>query len=716
MLEIIIPTSEFNQNREAVDFINYLKENAIALKLEEASVYYNYPLFKEFDERAKSPSFFIVSPVHGIIIINFDKRNERMLTNTLLEQEIEDLDFIYSQVLSKLIKIPSLRKKRSRSELNIDINTILYVPNYSREVNEVFTEVTYIPNSLPNLVQVLNSLESEEIDELKLRDIYSMIDGTRAIPRPVKREIEIEDNTSKGSRISDLELQIAKFDQKQKIAALTIIDGPQRIRGMAGSGKTIILAMKAALIHVNEPSAKILYTFYTKSLYDQIKQLITRFYRMHEDHDPDWDNIQILHAWGGKNLPGVYYNACIDNGIAPMPFNTANLMARKKGISNFEFITDDLLNRANGKILPKYDYILIDEGQDFPKTFYWLCRKLVYNDRLVWAYDELQNILDIELQETLELFKNNYGDEGIDLTQLMITHHPYQNNDIVLHKSYRNPIEILLVAHALGFGLYNSRIIQMLENKEHWRDLGYKVVQGDCIEGEETIIERPKSNSPSIISDYYNVDEIVQISHFDKWDDEIDYVCHSISEAIEDKLLPEDIMVICVDDKYARKYFESIEEGLSNMGIFTNNILTSYSGDNFIVKGKVTLTTVYRAKGNEAALVFVIGVDSLSNKKNNIIARNKLFTAFTRSKAWLKISGIGDGFEYIDHEIERAKELIPRFEFIYPNLELLKTHRRELSKENAVLNQKREQLLSSLDELGLDSETAMKLLKGELEK
>lgn len=712
MLEVVIPTFEFNNNPEAISFIDYLKTNAEKLKLDEATIYYNYPLFREFDEGVHAPSFFIISPFHGIVIMNFDKRDERTLNEKLMEEAIEDLDYIFSHILSKLIKIPSLRKKRSRSELQINMETLLYLPNYDRDLEEKFSDLTYIVKTEPELFNTLNSLQCERIDTSILTDIYSVIDGTRAIPRPTKREIEIEDTSSKGSKISDLELQIAKFDQKQKMAALTIIDGPQRVRGMAGSGKTIILAMKAALIHIDNPNAKILYTFYTKSLYDQIKQLITRFYRMHEDHDPNWDNIQILHAWGGVSLPGVYYNACIENGMSPMPFRTATSLAQSAGENTFGHICKDLLDRTNGKIRAKYDYILMDEGQDFSESFYWLCRKLVVNDRLVWAYDELQNILDIDLQETLVLFKNKYGDEGIDLPLLM-ANHPHQNNDIVLHKSYRNPIEILLVAHAIGFGLYNNPIIQILENEGHWNDLGYNVIQGNCSEGENTVIERPESNSPSGISEFYSPDEIIQISHFQNWDEEIHYVCETVSEAISDKLLPEDIMIICIDDQYARRYFDRIQKVLAEKHIFTNNILTSYSGDNFIVKGKVTLTTVYRAKGNEAAMVFVMGVDSLAYKQNDIIGRNKLFTAFTRSKAWLKISGVGQASTYIDNEINKAKSLIPKFEFKYPNIAEIKTHRRELAKQNEELNRKREQLLANLDELGLDTETAMKLLKGE---
>lgn len=81
----------------------------------------------------------------------------------------------------------------------------------------------------------------------------------------------------------------AAFDLEQKKVALVTIDGPQRIRGLAGSGKTIILTMKAALYHMAHPNEEILYTYYTKSLFGLIKNLIERFYRDFADNrEPDW--------------------------------------------------------------------------------------------------------------------------------------------------------------------------------------------------------------------------------------------------------------------------------------------------------------------------------------------------------------------------------------------------------------------------------------------
>ncbi|QZY88559.1 DEAD/DEAH box helicase [Exiguobacterium acetylicum] len=716
MIEIIIPHSDFEADIEAVKFVDYLKNHQEELSLQNSKLYYRYPLLKEFDENLRFPGFMLVSPLHGIIIFSKDNQSNRTFDEEKIFGLYEDLDELFGFILARLIKIPNLRKKRSRRDLNVQIESVIYTPNYTGDLPNIEDYDHKSVKELGELTALLNSLKTDEISEDKLKDIYSIIDGTRNMPRPTKRDVNPSENL-KGAILSKLDSQIATFDQQQRLAALTITDGPQRIRGMAGSGKTIILAMKVALLHIKNPNAKILYTFYTKSLYDQVKQLITRFYRMYDDTDPNWDNIHILHAWGGKSLPGVYYNSCIQNNVKPLTLAEAKKQSYLQGKSEnaFEFICDDLLLKTEGNLHRIYDYVMMDEGQDFPKTFYWLCRKLVKNDCLIWAYDELQNILDIELQETLDLFANPYGDEGFSLPDLQ-QHHPHQNNDIVLHKSYRNPAEILVTAHALGFGIYNDKPIQRLENKDHWEDLGYEVIKGNCISGEETEIKRPLENSPSIISEEYDKDEIVRVHVANNFSSEVEWVCNGILNDIQQKLLPEDIMVICLDDRNIRDYFDSIEDTLSSHNIFVNNVLSSYSGDVFHIKNKVTLTTVYRAKGNEAASVYIIGADSLKNGRLNIVSRNKLFTSMTRAKAWLSVSGTGTEFSYIVEEISTAKSNFPSMNFIYPGIEEIKTLRRELAKENEEMNRKREAMLRTLSELGMNTEEAIKMLQDDNKK
>lgn len=430
---------------------------------------------------------------------------------------------------------------------------------------------------------------------------------------------------------------------------------------------------------------------------------------MHEDHDPNWDNIHVRHAWGGKNMPGVYYDACKNNNVTPISFGEA----KNYGGNAFDNACKDLMKKTKGKLKKTYDYILMDEGQDFEPSFYWICRAIVKKDCLVWAYDELQTILDVKAQYSyVDIFKNQYGYDGIDLAKLQ-EKHPRQNNDIVLHKCYRNPKEILVVAHAIGFGIYNNRILQRLENKEHWGDLGYKVLKGNCIQGEETIINRPDVNSTSVISSRQNVDEIIKYyMGDDDIDAEISWVCDSIKNELRENVLPEDILIISIDDRNARHYFKLIANKLSKYNIRSNNVLESYSGDEFTIDNCVTLSTVYRAKGNESAIVYVVGVDIFNEYiKDDITERNKLFTAFTRAKGWLRITGCNDSCDFLIKEINEAIANLPNLHFVYPGEQEIKTLRRELAEASQIKIKQLKALQEKIEELGLDPDEAINLLQ-----
>lgn len=704
-MQINIASPHFSSDPAAMAFVDELENRQSELLISDSILYYEFPLFKEIDEAIDYPSFMLISPLHGIIIIQCDDRSHRVLNEVEIEKLYKHTEQIYSSVFGKLIKIERLR--RGRNQLKIGIHTVLYLPNYERDIEDLDFEELYIINSYPKLIQFFNGVKDNPIPNELLNEMCAVIEGTKGIPKPKDRNITKEKQSTKGGILEQLEKEIATFDEKQKIAALTQIDGPQRIRGLAGSGKTVVLAMKAALIHMKNPDKKILYTFYTKSLYDHIKHLITRFYRLHEDRDPNWDKLHIRHAWGGQSLPGVYYDACVANGVVPVRYAEA----RSKSLDPFEYVCKDFLYQTKGEPIKMYDYIFMDEGQDFNPAFYWLCRKIVRDDCLVWAYDELQNILHVEMQETEKLFENEFGDSGINLSQLQ-EKYPRQNNDIVLHKCYRNPKELLVISHAVGFGIYNDRILQKLENKEHWQDVGYEVIEGNCVEGEETTIYRPDKNSPSTISSKQNIDEIIKWYMGQSFADEIEWVCKSIVSDMQENLLPEDVLIVCLDDRNARRYFRLISERLMQYRIRTNNILESYTGDEFIVEGCVTLSTVYRAKGNEAAVVYVVGTDTFNLlNKDDITERNKLFTAFTRSKAWLRISGANDNFAFLIKEIKEAIKNLPNLKFRYPGE--IKTLRRELAEANEHKNKMLRLLAEKLDELGVSYDEAIDFLRTE---
>ena len=129
----------------------------------------------------------------------------------------------------------------------------------------------------------------------------------------MKKVLAREKATTEGSRgwiLKELEKKVANLDKIQMSAAIEISDNVQRIRGLAGSGKTIVLALKAAYMHVTNPSLKIAVTFNTRSLKQQFHDLITRFVFEQSESEPNWDNLNIIHAWGNSSEEGIYYNFC----------------------------------------------------------------------------------------------------------------------------------------------------------------------------------------------------------------------------------------------------------------------------------------------------------------------------------------------------------------------------------------------------------------------
>ena len=77
----------------------------------------------------------------------------------------------------------------------------------------------------------------------------------------------------------------------------------------------------------------------------------------------------------------------------------------------------------------------------------------------------------------------------------------------------------------------------------------------------------------------------------------------------------------------------------------------------------VTICNTYRAKGNEAYMVYVVGLDKIAEKEDDFSLRNQLFVALSRTKGWLNVSGIGNFKLY-----EEFKEVLNsgnKFNFVF---------------------------------------------------
>ncbi|WP_330082479.1 DEAD/DEAH box helicase [Methylocystis iwaonis] len=701
-MEIVVTTGRWNNDPASRSFMDYLQRNQDTLNLGEAIVYYDFPAYVDYESETTRPDILVLSPDHGFIAIRFFDESACHRSGRTIEDIDSGISDFSSHLYSRLLRSRELR--HSRNKTLIDVYPLIFVDDArsARSIN-VDDLDSKVCKSLEAVSKYIKSIKKKSLPRQIIDEVRSVVEGAKALSRPQKRVIENPNAQPLAVSMSALEKEIANFDEKQRRIALVDVGGPARIRGLAGCGKTVILAMKAAHLHLNNPDAMILFTFYTKSLRATIKSLVTKFYRHYSETDPNWKHLHILHGWGGSNIPGVYSDACRRVNLAPLNLQDAKAIAGR-GETAFEAACKQL-NQTN-KVKEFYDYVLIDEGQDFPGDFYRLCYSLAKGDRdkksIVWAYDELQDIMNVKIRQPDALFgRDKDGISYVDLDRSSTHVPPGATNDAVLSKAYRNQRNILVTAHAMGFGVYGE-IVQMLEDAEHWKDVGYDVLSGPLVKGKAVSVVRPADNSPLEVPEV-NGYPLLKWELMADFDAEVRWVATQIQEFISGGLSPEELMVVCLDDRNAKTYLSRISKELALAGIASNNVIADpYNEPPFTLTGKVSLSTVYRAKGNEASAVFAVGVDAVETKSRS--GRNKIFTAFTRSKAWLRVSGVGQSAAKIFSELKIAYETAPAINFIMPDLREIETIQRGFSKKQAAARAAREQYINKLKAAGFSDE------------
>lgn len=471
-----------------------------------------------------------------------------------------------------------------------------------------------------------------------------------------------------GAAIKVLDTDIALLDEQQNKVAIQIPPGPQRIRGLAGTGKTVLLAMKAANIHHHFPDKKLLLTFNTQSLYNQARNLVTRFYRFYSDVDPDWDVLHIRHAWGGRSRPGVYYDLTQRQGLRALDFISA------KSIDAVTPFRACCLAALAQRIDAEYDYILVDEAQDFPKEFFPLLYKLSRPPHAIyWAYDELQSLASLEIPDPTELF--GVDADGKALVSLDVDEDDGMDRDLVLLKSYRCPQSVLMLAHGVGLGIHNPRgPVQMLGDETSWKAVGYEIEGGPLTKGTPVVLFRPPENSPSRIAEIYTGKQrLVSGRTFPSLEEELKWIADSIVSDIRiEGVPPEQIVVISLDSRRAKDYMMKLQALLVRESIASTIPGLVDDASDFAEAGMVTLSTVFRAKGNEAPIVYILSFQSLYDFAEEIENRNRAFTSISRAKGWVRITGTGRRMAEVTKELKKIIDDIPRFKFVFPDMEKIR--------------------------------------------
>jgi hypothetical protein len=372
--------------------------------------------------------------------------------------------------------------------------------------------------------------------------------------------------------------QLKTMDLRQEKTAKSLGNGHRILRGVAGSGKTLVLACRARYLKTVQRSWRVLVVCYNIALSRYIRQLIA-------STGPDGRplDIQVIHFHGlVKELTG------------------ANLAVREgEDSAQYEERIGALLNDAidSGQVPAGcYDAILIDEGQDFVPSWISALVKLVNvkTDSLLFCYDGAQNIFGRKISGK----KAGLKIQGKKPTHLAI--------------NYRNTAEILQAARCFGAVAREARPDE-------------DELQIDLIP-----LTTDRHGAPPVIVQHRTIEGICT------------YILDQIHAYMQqDEVTWSDIGVLYTQQHwmnfpevfslaFARRF------GAERLGWVTRNRDSKLAMD--LTTPSVKLLTIESCKGLEFPVVFLVGLESLPRRIKPVeVERTLAYVGLTRAQDRLHI-------------------------------------------------------------------------------
>ena len=406
-----------------------------------------------------------------------------------------------------------------------------------------------------------------------------------------KKTIRIDEPTELLDKVK-YKIQLFDTDQTKFIYATPNNKKIIRIQGLSGTGKTELLLHKLKEIYVNEHETKMAFTCHNHVLVDSLKKRIPNFFNfMKVETQIEWnERLWCFNAWGKSND--------INSGLLryvsyfyEIPFQSL----REAGtFDNACRNAVSSLKRADIKHSSKYafDYVFIDESQDFSDSFIELC-EMITKKRIFVVGDVFQSIFD-----------------HFDADKIKV--------DYLLSRCYRTDPKTLLFAQGLGLGLFEKKKLYWME-KEKWKLCGYKVDE-DKENNTYKLTREPIRRFEDFPDNYQSI-KIYTYSDLVKT--VIDILKHIKNENVD--IAPQDVCIIFLD-KDQSVYTEA--------PLLEQKIFNTFGWDSVLAHqtkkvafDKVTITNRNNAKGLEFPFVICITKKIIRDRGY----RNALYTMMTRS-------------------------------------------------------------------------------------
>lgn len=413
-----------------------------------------------------------------------------------------------------------------------------------------------------------------------------------------KSEYNVDNSSSLGAQLSKRKgLRPVLSNEQERLCGLELDGKPRLVRGVAGSGKTVVLAhwlMQTVQRLSDEPNVRIWAVFANRSLQSLIGESI----------ESAWDQ-----ATGGKPFPWDRVELHHIKEILEVMLPDVGLSATHYGFEYDDAAAAYLEEKAVSEISARCDALFIDEAQDMGPNTLKLLSAIVRqkdeedeNSRAVNIfYDNAQNIYGRSTPKWSDLGLDMRGRSSVMKESFRSTK---PITEFALNILYRlqppdtNPDHKELVSRGL--------IEHSQRNGSDWWDVRFNQVDG------------PKPE----FRQYLNLDQ--------EFDAIADY-CREL--IVEQGVQPSDICLIYNGGNIKYRLEKQVAPALIDLGVE----LSVQANKPFERSHNILLaTTSHSYKGYDSEVVIVPAADQYTAKERGVLANN-LYVAMTRARSILTL-------------------------------------------------------------------------------
>ena len=419
---LFIDINEHNEKNKTIlsEITEYVEEHTDSI------VYIiTAPLNRKYTYTYESNALVILSPKKKIIFVNLGDNEEEF--EDYVEDFIEDIGNLSDNFEYKA-QIGRPREWSKKVISKIDSSKI-------KSIETLFNQNTLIEGREQRIAELIITLLIGSINDIKAIGV----EQPETALEKIRKNILLFDVDQTRFIYKDLE---------QKMIL---------IQGLSGTGKTELLLHKLKEIYVASDDSKIFFTCHNKALANSLRNRIPQFFNfMQVRKQIEWEKrLWVNRAWGTRNdaASGLYTYLC---HFYNAPFQSYTKSTSYNSI--FSKLIEHIEDIPEADFIPALDYIIIDERQDFPDSFFKLCEKVTKN-KVYAAGDIFQDIFETSKESKISV-------------------------DISLNRCYRTDPRTLMFAHAVGMGLFESKKLNWLTDKQ-WKEIGYDI---DRTEDESCLI------------------------------------------------------------------------------------------------------------------------------------------------------------------------------------------------------------------------------------